>query len=557
MKYFSHTSIVVSLCLVTFGTIVFGIVPFPTNAQTTCTVEGILFDDATNQPVGTCVFVPPTPDPTSAAYQFQRGGIFGCNQTAAYRMSVGALSAVGGVYVPVNDAAVTLNTGYFVYKECVLDGVSRKMAESASTELANKALNDILTGRDGESFWIRNYDREILDRINKSFLHTLESGELTSVLHPAFGGDVQRAVVRNYQTQTQAANQVLRCPYQGDLEAVLKGQSNDWVGGLIALMNPVCNPLGAGIFTESYTDANAARAKEEFLFRINTGFYGVEEYDPVTGRYITNTPGSIVAGNLQQLVQSGLKQLENVTEIDQMVGALFSGLSTHVISDNRGLTGLLQSNLGQPSYLEQMTREASQGLRESAINAALQILSAARQVETTYLNAMNAIATNLTQTIGQLRSAENSCWALVVPAAQTYANQNGFQILAATSTTASQQIIDSQIAAPASVTVANVEKSEQALQLINRLIAGVTNTSSLEAQRLALQQLDSLVAQGLLHNQYDAQQATQRRGDVQTAMTTLVEDTIVAWADSPDTNIGWCNINNPEVGRIWAERWRR
>ena len=173
MKYFSHTSIVVSLCLVTFGTIVFGIVPFPTNAQTTCTIEGILFDDATNQPIGTCVFVPPTPDPTSAAYQFQRGGIFGCNQTAAYRMSVGALSAVGGVYVPVNDAAVTLNTGYFVYKECVLDGVSRKMAESASTELANKALNDILTGRDGERFWIRDYDGEILDRLDKSFLHTL------------------------------------------------------------------------------------------------------------------------------------------------------------------------------------------------------------------------------------------------------------------------------------------------------------------------------------------------------------------------------------------------
>ncbi|KKW07358.1 MAG: hypothetical protein UY39_C0015G0001, partial [Candidatus Kaiserbacteria bacterium GW2011_GWC2_49_12] len=45
--------------------------------------------------------------PTSEQYQFQRSGIFGCNQTAAYRMSVGALSAVGGVYVPVNDAAVT------------------------------------------------------------------------------------------------------------------------------------------------------------------------------------------------------------------------------------------------------------------------------------------------------------------------------------------------------------------------------------------------------------------------------------------------------------------
>ncbi|HEY4526710.1 MAG TPA: hypothetical protein VJK53_02580, partial [Candidatus Paceibacterota bacterium] len=235
----------------------------------------------------------------------------------------------------------------------------------------------------------------------------------------------------------------------------------------------------------------------------------------------------------------------------------FSGLSAHAISDSRGLTGLLQPTLGQPSYLDQMAREASQGLRNAAVNAALQILSAARQVETTYFNAMNAIATNLTQAIGQLRSAETSCWALVVPAAQAYANQNGFQITAATTTTASQQIIDSQISPLATTTVSNIGRSQQALDLINRLITGVTNTSSLEAQRLALQQLDSLVAQGLLHNQYDAQQATQRREDVQTAMATLVEDTIVAWADSPDTNVGWCNINNPEIGRIWAERWRR
>ena len=557
MKYFSHTSIVVSLCLVTFGTIVFGIVPFPTNAQTTCTIEGILFDDATNQPIGTCVFVPPTPDPTSAAYQFQRGGIFGCNQTAAYRMSVGALSAVGGVYVPVNDAAVTLNTGYFVYKECVLDGVSRKMAESATTDLANKALNDILTGRDGGPLWPVDLAEDLVERSNQSRLHTLESGQL-SALDPAFRPEVERATARDYSVRRNPT-QSLVCPYQGDINSVIQRSENFLTGGLQALTNPACNPFGAFLVAKNYSDTKDAAALEEMLFRLSTnqGFYGIEEYDPVTGRYITNTPGSIVAGNVQQLIQSGLEQLENVTEIDQMVGALFSGLSTHVISDNRGLRGLLQSNLGQPSYLEQMTREASQGLRESAINAALQILSAARQVETTYLNAMNAIALNLTQTIGQLRSAENSCWALVVPAAQTYANQNGFQITAATSTAFSQQVIDSQIAAPAAVTVANVEKSEQALQLINRLIAGVTNTSSLEAQRLALQQLDSLVAQGGLHNQYDAQQATQRRGDVQTAMATLVEDTIVAWADSPDTNVGWCNVNNPEIGRVWAERWRR
>ena len=239
-----------------------------------------------------------------------------------------------------------------------------------------------------------------------------------------------------------------------------------------------------------------------------------------------------------------------------MVGALFSGLSTQVISDSQGLTGLLQSNLGQPSYLDQMARESAQGLRDSAINAALQILAGARQVETAYYNAMNAIGLSLTGAIGQLRQAENGCWALVVPQAQNYASQHNFQIQVATSTTFSQQVIDSQIAPLATTTIANIQKSERALTLINQLIAGITNTTSLEAQRIALQQLDSLVAQGQLHNQYDAQQAVQRQGEIEAAMESLVEDTITAWADSTDLNVGWCNVNNPDIPRTWAERWK-
>ncbi|RJQ34924.1 hypothetical protein C4556_01435 [Candidatus Parcubacteria bacterium] len=512
----------------------------------TC-VNGNLIDDQTGEVIGVC-------DP----FQFQRAGIFGCNQTGSYSMNVGALSAVGGVYVPVNDAAVTLNTGYLVYKECVLDGISKRMGESASTGLVNKGVTDVVTGRNGGPLWPVDLAADVKERSNQSRLHSLESGFFSDV-HPALRNDVIRATTLDYQARTQDPTRMLTCPYSGDIRAVWENRSGDILNGLLALSNPACNPLGATILAQYQADTKDAAAVDEMAFRLTTaqGFYGIEEFNPETGRYETRTPGSVVSGNLQQLLQSGFRQLENATEIDQMVGALFSGLSTQAISDSRGLIGLLQPSLGQPSYLDQMAREASQGLRDSAINAALQILSAARQVETTYFNAMNAIASNLTQTINQLRSAETSCWALVVPAAQAYANQNGFQITAATTTTASQQIIDSQISPLATTTVSNIARSQQALELINRLIAGITNTSSIESQRLALQQLDSLVAQGLLHNQYDAQQATQRREDVQTAMATLVEDTIVAWADSPDTNVGWCNVNNPEIGMIWAERWRR
>ncbi|HEY4488462.1 MAG TPA: hypothetical protein VJB97_03010, partial [Candidatus Paceibacterota bacterium] len=56
----------------------------------------------------------------SQTYAFQRDGVFGCSLNGSYSMSVGTMSAMGGAYVPVNDASVTLNTGYLVYKECIL-----------------------------------------------------------------------------------------------------------------------------------------------------------------------------------------------------------------------------------------------------------------------------------------------------------------------------------------------------------------------------------------------------------------------------------------------------
>ncbi|KKW19753.1 MAG: hypothetical protein UY61_C0050G0009, partial [Candidatus Adlerbacteria bacterium GW2011_GWC1_50_9] len=336
---------------------VFGMLPFPTSAQTTCTVEGILFDE-NNQVIGEC-----DPSATDEAYQFQRSGLFGCNQTAAYRMSVGALSAVGGVYVPVNDAAVTLNTGYLVYKECVLDGVSKRIAESAATGLVTKGLNDTLTGRDGRPRWPEDLIADVLERSDQTLLHTLNSGAL-STLNPAIQGDVIRSIVRNYMANTREPNKALECPYKGDLKALITNPQTFSLADFEQLGNLACNPLWAGQLAQNYVSNQIGLDREEMMFRLTTGqgMYGIEKYDPATGRYTTLTPSSIVSANVQQLVTSGFRHLENVTEIDQMVGALFSSLSTRIISDSGGLAGLIQPTAGQPSYLEQMARESARGL---------------------------------------------------------------------------------------------------------------------------------------------------------------------------------------------------
>ncbi|HVU75602.1 MAG TPA: hypothetical protein VHD38_02080, partial [Candidatus Paceibacterota bacterium] len=85
----------------------------------------------------------------SDTLSFQRNGVFGCSLNGSYSMSVGSLSATGGVYVPVNDAAVTLNTGYLVYKECTLRGIVDRLRENETASLQQSILLAYQRGRAG------------------------------------------------------------------------------------------------------------------------------------------------------------------------------------------------------------------------------------------------------------------------------------------------------------------------------------------------------------------------------------------------------------------------
>ena len=115
----------------------------------------------------------------------------------------------------------------------------------------------------------------------------------------------------------------------------------------------------------------------------------------------------------------------------------------------------------------------------------------------------------------------------------------------------------------ASSTLTNIGVSQNALRLIDQLIAGVTNTTSLDAQRISLQQLDSLVAQKLLHIKPDLDGANgviKQLDSVQSAMLGsdgFVTNTIKQWADSPDPSVGWCNVKNPAVLQGWKDRWKK
>lgn len=516
---------------------------------------------------------------SSDPYQYQRQGVFDCNQNGAYAMSIGSLGAIGGAYVPVADAAVELNTGILVYKECVLREVVVKEREAAMAAYLRKGTVGIQTGRDGKSLFVQNQREEELTYIADPELLAMLQGGAFDALNPTLKNAVIENVVRSYRATTRTPEQKLTCSYKGDLDAVLDGNppSGDLWNALTALANPACTYGGAYLLAQEYAERRIARAIDiqRTQWDWNNGYYAKtdENPDPLLRKILT--PGITVQQSYQTLLDSPVRQMESANDVGQMIGALYAGVTTQIISDIQGLSGLTRSSGSKSSYLDQLVKESSLGVRNAAVNAALQILNAANKVEAQYLEVVNAIAARLTKAINDLRGAEAQCWNLVIqktcatplaadntctaqgqcitdPSTGTQTCTTGSRLRVATSTAYSQQIIDAQITPLATTTLQNIAKSKQALTLIANLIEGLVNTASLDAQRLALQQLDSLVAQHALHLQPDLATVTEQRDKVDASMDTLTENTVKAWADATG---GWCNANDQSVIQAWITKW--
>ncbi len=530
------------------------------NANTTAPNDPIT-TDANGNPLSPSAqqLVNSTNAQIAASSTLSNDGIFGCRGVGAQVANVGTQTAIGGIYVPVNDAAVTLNTGFLVYKECILDGVARKIAENVSAEYLNQSYRAFSRGRGGSPQYLVNFD-DLRPRRQALFLANLQGSRAAPVCE-AFRNDVTRTIVRGYVNLDSKNSQPITCPLRNpQQQAAFQNNQGFTYAQWFDTFRPSGNEFGATAQVEAraivdviYDDANTRQ-----MLDWNRGVFSTTDNaeDPLAERVIT--PGFLIADSIAQLSGSGFRQLENANEIDQVVGNLFGGLTTQLISDTRGLEGLSRSVNGQPSYLDRMTAQTSSNVRQQATNAALSIIGAARQIEVSYRTAKEAIATALSNSIEQLRSAERQCWALIIPAVQTYASGQGVtQLTIATSTQFSQQIIDSQIAPLATTTINQIRASDATIAALNELISSVSNSASQANQQQALLRLDTLVANGQLRTAQDATNAAQQRDNVLGALDTLVKDTVKAWGDSTDPNVGWCNVNNTAVVERWFNAWRQ
>src|SRR3989344_9247471 len=492
----------------------------------------------------------------------QQSGVLGCSQQTALSMSAGSLA---GSYVPVNDAAVTLTTGYIAYKECVLLGILNARKIAATTELSAVNTRLIQTGRNGNPLYVRNTTGENYDARGNAVLAYLKSG-IEQELDPAVRDSVMRAVTLGYARSLQGAQRGVGCAYEGDVRQAYTSPPSAFAA-LSAFVLGGCDTISATNIMQTRLAAVDAAADECWRRQLEwgRGYYPVN-LDPRYPCTDIRTPAALVQESNLQAVTSGFRVQELADDIGEMAGALYANLSTQILADSRGLAGLMQ---GQPTYLERMVTAAQQNLFNTIVNAALQTLQTALATERAYNEIMSAITGLLSRSKDQLKSVEKLCWDSIIAKACTSAPQQpnntctatngGYNLRVATSSyTFANNVIRDKIMPLEGPATQNLNDSNTALALIQQLITSVSNNSSPEAQRAALAAYDRLIAERRLHTQYDVERARTLQQEVTSSLAGDIERAVKAWGEGnfPATDNGWCNFNSVYVIKAWTDRWK-
>lgn len=119
-----------------------------------------------------------------------------------------------------------------------------------------------------------------------------------------------------------------------------------WDAWFVMTQNNMSNPYGSFLEAKLELDNRLAQALgiENMRLGWDSGFLGWSEClreDPDTGECIergpTKTPGKVIEGQLENVLGSGVRQLELADEFDELVSALFSQLLKQIFSSGQGL----------------------------------------------------------------------------------------------------------------------------------------------------------------------------------------------------------------------------
>lgn len=263
--------------------------------------------------------------------------------------------------IPVSDSAlrdkeVGITIFGFTVPGISLDSIAIAIAKLALEQILNATTAWVRNGFEGNPAYVTDpmqFFTKIADNIAGDFIAGSELGFLCS----PFQAKIRLALARRYTQKRQF--QCTLTQVVGNIEGFLNNFSQGgWDAWFVMTQNDTNNPYGAFLEAQIELDARIARAigLENQKLSWNSGFLGWSECiekDPDTGecrrRGPTLTPGKVIEGQLQNVLGSGVRQLELADEFDELVSALFGQLLQKVVLGGKGLFNGSSGGVGDDS----------------------------------------------------------------------------------------------------------------------------------------------------------------------------------------------------------------
>lgn len=300
-------------------------------------------------------------------------------------------AAGGVVWDPGNNipnVASAFADSSFAVKELALDTVAWQLANMAIKRIASQTVNWINSGFQGNPAYVTDPGQFFLDLGDNVASKYLSETSLNNLCAP-FKAEVRLALVKNYLSDTGQTYSCSLSTLKNNYDQFMQDFSvGGWDGWFELIESSQNNPYGSYLDTKNQLTIQIGSDQAKYSEQLSWG-RGILSYETcpegqtVTQQQIddglamgdpnyigwnagdcwvkkqTVTPGSVIEGQLNENLSSGLKRLEVADEINEIIMALLNQLIGRVVGGiGNGLRGASQ---GPNPYTSQLTSETEQG----------------------------------------------------------------------------------------------------------------------------------------------------------------------------------------------------
>ncbi len=261
----------------------------------------------------------------------------------------------GGDNVQVSDSKVQDKLASIDKTSQCLNGIAYAVAKNTLAQVTNKTLNWVNTGLNGNPLYVQNVDsylKTVANQQIRSYLQTAQGSD------PIFGNALKSTIFRSITGQSDGLLNVT--PNTPEARAYNSFLGDFTSGGWNSFLNPTNNSVGALFNANEVLVENVNNAKNNSQAEIqrNNGFLDMKHcvqtapvdtsttakaisnglsQNPTCLQWVTDTPGSIIASQVQNITSSPVRQLEYADKINEVLGGFFDSFVNNLLA--KGLRG--------------------------------------------------------------------------------------------------------------------------------------------------------------------------------------------------------------------------